>query len=395
MNIVIVGGGAAGLTAAIFAAGQGHTVTVLEQNEKPGKKLLATGNGRCNLTNLDQKKECYRSSRPEKAARILEQFPVSSVISFFTELGIYTKNRDGWIYPNSGQASAVLAVLLMEAQHRKVKMKTRETVTAITRESDGSYLVHTSGWKYPADRVIVTTGSPASEIAGSSADGLQFADELGIRSVPFAPALCPLKCSGAEFQKWSGVRVDGRVTLFLDGVPVVSESGELQLTSYGISGIPVFQVSRYAVGALEEGALVEAELDFFPDMEEDAFAALLNHRMMSCTYKTQEELLIGLLPDKLIPLALRDGRELDVIAHAVKHVRLKVKDSAGFERAQVSSGGVDLAEVSDQLESLRYPGLYFAGEVLDVDGACGGYNLHWAWVTGAIAGFSAAKEEEE
>lgn len=394
MNLVIVGGGASGLTAAIFAAMSGHSVTVLEQNDRPGKKLLATGNGRCNLTNLDQKKEAYRSLRPEKAARILEQFPVSSVISFFTELGIYTKNRDGWIYPNSDQASSVLSVLLMEAKHRKVKIKTRETVTKITQEESGTYLVHTRGWKYSADRVIVTTGSPASEIAGSGEDGLRFAQELGIRGIPFAPALCPLKCSGMDFQKWSGVRTEGKVTLLLDRVPVLTERGELQLTGYGISGIPVFQISRYAVRALEEGSIVETELDFFPDMEEEDLAALLNHRMMSCTYKTSEELLIGLLPDRLIPAAMREGTRVDQIAHAVKHVLLTVRDSAGFARAQVSSGGIDLDEVTDQLESVKYPGLFFAGEVLDVDGACGGYNLHWAWVSGAVAGHCASKEEK-
>ncbi len=395
MKIVIIGGGAAGLTAAVFAASPEHSVTVLEQNEKPGKKLLATGNGRCNLTNLDQKPEFYRTSCPERAAAVLGRFPVSSAISFFTELGIYTKNRDGWIYPNSDQASSVLAVLLMEAQHRKVKIKTRETVTGITQEEDGTWTVHTRGWSYPADRVILTTGSPASEIAGSCDDGLRMAEELGIRGISFAPALCPLKCSGLEFQKWSGVRADGRVTLFVDGVMTASERGELQLTGYGISGIPVFQVSRYAVRALEEGSYVEAELDFFPDMEEEELAALLNQRMMHCTYKTQEELLIGLIPDKLIPVALRDGKDLDRIAHAVKCVRVTVRDSAGFARAQVCSGGVDLAEVTDTLESRRYPGLYFAGEVLDVDGACGGYNLQWAWSSGAVAGFSAAKEEKE
>ncbi len=394
MNIVIIGGGAAGLTAALFAASPKHTVTVLEQNEKPGRKLLATGNGRCNLTNLDQDPEAYRTSRPKQAAAVLRQFPVSSAISFFTGLGIYTKNRDGWIYPNSDQASSVLAVLLMEAQHRKVKIKTRETVTGICREEDGSWTVYTRGWKYPADRVIVTTGSPASEIAGSSGDGLRFAEELGVGTVPFLPALCPLKCSGMDFQKWAGVRTEGKVTLLLDGVPVASERGELQLTSYGISGIPVFQVSRYAVRALEEGAHVEAALDFFPDMEEEQLAALLNQRMMHCTYKTQEELLIGLLPDKLIPMALREGRELDVIARAVKELRLTVRESAGFERAQVCSGGVDLAEVTETLEAKKYPGLYFAGEVLDVDGACGGYNLQWAWSSGAVAGTAAAKEED-
>ena len=395
MNIVIIGGGAAGLTAAIFAAAPEHTVTVLEQNDRPGRKLLATGNGRCNLTNLDQRQEFYRTSRPEKAAAILKQFPVSSAISFFTDLGIYTKNRDGWIYPNSDQASAVLSVLLMEAQHRKVKIKTRETVTGIAREENGTWTVHTRGWKYPADRVIVTTGSPASEIAGSCGDGICFAEDLGIRTIPFAPALCPLKCSGADFQKWSGVRVDGKVTLLLDGVPVASERGELQLAGYGISGIPVFQISRYAVRALEEGAHVEAELDFFPDMKEEDLAALLNRRMMLCTYKTREELLIGLLPDRLVSVALRDGTELDAIAHAVKCLRLTVRDNAGFSRAQVSSGGVDLAEVSETLEARKYPGLYFAGEVLDVDGACGGYNLQWAWSSGAVAGASAAKEGDE
>lgn len=395
MRIVIIGAGASGMMAAIAAARGGAAVTVLEQNEKPGKKLLATGNGRCNLTNLEQRPEKYRSTCREFPAQALAHFGAQDAIAFFSRLGVYTRNRGGWIYPNSDQASSVLDVLLMEAEHLKVKIKTRETVVQIEREGEG-FAVCTDGWRYPCDRVILTTGSPASAIEGSSESGRGLASAFGHSWIDMLPALCGLRGSGENFSVWAGVRAEGSATLFLDGVPIRTERGELQCTDYGLSGIPVFQLSRYAVRALSEGCPAALSADFFPDMEEEFLAGLLHTRLKQCSYKTPRQSLTGLLPEKLIRMFWKKNSDFDSLAHTLKHFSFPVKGASSLAQAQVCSGGIPCSEVCpDTMESRIQRGLYFAGEVLDVDGACGGYNLQWAWTSGFLAGTHAAKEETQ
>ncbi len=389
-RIVIIGGGASGLMAAIYAARNGASVTVLEKNEKPGKKLLATGNGRCNFTNLDQNRRCYRGSDPDRAFQIISRFGVQETISFFSSIGIYTKNREGWIYPCTGQASSVLQVLLMEAEYRRVKIKTREAVTGVARTGEGGFQVSTETWTYPAEVVLVSCGSPASGISGASDLAEALAGSLGHSFLPFRPALVPLKCRGSYFGKWAGIRTTGTASLYLNGKCLLQETGELQLTGSGISGIPVFQLSRYAVRALEEGCRVQVYLDFLPDFDREGLQAYLETRKRQCPYKDRREGLIGLLPDKLIPvLAPASANQEEILAN-IKAFPLEVQGASSLAQAQVCSGGVPLKELKDTLESRKVPGLYFTGEAVDVDGACGGYNLQWAWSSGAIAGTAAA-----
>ncbi len=386
-SVLIVGGGASGLMAAIFAARGGASVTLLEHSQSLGKKLLATGNGRCNLTNVHIYPDSYRGTEREFALEVLNRFDNRQTISFFSKLGIYTKNQDGRLYPHSQQASSVLEVLQMEARYRKVKLKTCAQVQKI-RYEDGQFHVTTDGWTYRSDRLILCTGSPASNIAGADESGYRLAQSFGHRIIKPLPALVPLRCKGDWFSSWSGVRTDGKATLKISGTPTVSESGELQMTGYGISGIPIFQLSRYAVRALDAGLPVELELDFLPEFEEKTLEAFLEMRKEQCPYKNEKELLCGLFPDKLIPVLLKAG-----FPDSLKHLCLTVTGAHSLESAQVCSGGVDVRQVRpDTMESTLWPGLYFAGEILDIDGACGGYNLQFAWSTGAIAGRSAAAE---
>ena len=244
-NVVIIGGGASGLMAAIWASRLGAAVTVLEKNDKPGRKLLATGNGRCNFTNRYQDASCYRTGNQERASRVLEQFTEQDTEQFFEQLGIRIRSREGWLYPASEQAQSVLELLILEARFRKVKIKTRETAVAVEKAENG-YLVRTEGWQYPADSVIICCGSCASQIAGSDGDTLRFADQLQLASIPFFPALCPLRCKGNQFSSWAGVRLRAKITLLVENQEILTEQGELQLTDYGVSGIPVFQISRFA-----------------------------------------------------------------------------------------------------------------------------------------------------
>ena len=390
-RVVIIGGGASGLTAAIWAAREGAAVTVLEQNGKPAKKILATGNGRCNLTNIQQEPSCYRCSDPRFPWKIIEQFPVSDTIRFFSQLGIYTRNRNGWMYPYSDQASSVARVLEMEAAYRKVKIKTNQKVCHIWK-ANGEFLVETDGWQYTCDRVIIACGGCASQVEGSSDSGYRLAEELGHTVIPPMPALVPLKCSGNYFSRWAGVRMEGTVSLEIEGHVFFRERGELLFTDYGISGIPVFQISRYAVRACREGNQVCCRLDLMPDLTLGELTALLNSRKESCPYKSVRELLLGLVPEKMIPVLVPEAATLAEAAGNLKDWTVNVKDGHSFRQAQVCSGGVSTREMTENMESRLVDGLYFAGEVADVDGPCGGYNLQWAWSSGAVAGRAAARK---
>lgn len=388
-QIIIVGAGASGLMAAIKAAAGGAAVTVLEQNDRPGRKICATGNGRCNMTNLDQTEGVYRGTHPEFIKDALEQFSVNDTISFFQELGICITDRSGWIYPRSNQAQSVVDVLTMKARSLKVKLKTNQYVTGVSF-SDGHWNVHTDGWTYTCDAVILANGSKASSVAGSSESGYEIARSLGHHLIEPLPALTALKCKGNSFSGWSGVRTEGKVTLYINGTPEISQQGELQLTDYGISGIPVFQISRYAIRAVHEKKKAELSINFFPELSKEELQEYLSKRQKECPYKSGKELLTGLFPEKLIRVL---SAQKDLIS-AITDFRLSVKDGLSFEQAQVCSGGVDTSEVdSHTMESRLHKGLYFAGELLDIDGTCGGYNLQWAWSSGAAAGIHAAKEE--
>ena len=383
-KIIIVGAGASGLMAAIASAEEGASVTVLEQNEKPGKKLLSTGNGRCNFTNTEQSPECYRGTDPGFALPALYSFGQQDTVRFFSRLGIYSVNRGGYLYPRSGQASQVLSVLLMEAKHRGIRIRCATGVLGIEKKGSG-FLVQTEGYAYPCDAVILANGSIAAVNASSGTDGYTLAKSLGHTVIDPCPALVPLVT--AEKYPWQGVRAEGQISLRVDGETVSVSRGELQLTSYGISGIPVFQVSRFAARAVEEGRRVTAEIDFFPDFDDAGFESFMDSRRKACPYKNDQELLEGLFPDKLIPVLL-SGKDA---VTAVKHFPLTIKGTRGFDAAQVCSGGVDTSEVDPfTMRSLLVPGLYFCGEILDIDGMCGGYNLQWAWSSGETAGRNAA-----
>lgn len=388
-RVLVVGGGAAGLAAGIMAAREGAAVTVLEQNEKPGKKICATGNGKCNFTNLHMPEDAFRGTHPEFVKDILAQFSVEDTVGFFEELGIYAVNRNGYLYPRSGQASSVAEVLCMEARNRRVKIKTRERVTGLWKEG-ALWKVQTEGWTYEGEAVILANGSRASAISGSEGSGYLLAKSLGHSVIEPLPALCALKCKGKHFSAWSGVRAEGTVTLCINGRPFKSEHGEIQLTDYGVSGIPVFQLSRYAVRALHKGDSVALRINFLPEFSGSELDDFLETRRKNCPYKNNRELLVGLFPEKLGKILCSQP----VLTSAIREFPLTVIEGMPFSQAQVCSGGVDTHEVNGTtLESKLHRGLYFAGELLDIDGTCGGYNLQWAWSSGTAAGRHAAKEQ--
>ena len=390
MDIIIIGGGASGLVAGIEAAKNGATVTILEKNEKPGRKILASGNGRCNLTNIKQDQEYYRSDNPDFAWALISKANHFETMRFFTELGVFCKNKNDYIYPYSEQAASVLEVLLMALKHLKIKLKTCEEIKRITPLASG-FKVKTKTWEYYADKVIIATGSKASPELGASGSGYTLAKELGHTIVKPLAALVGLDICG-DVPPWGGVRMTAAINLYQNDTLLTRAKGEIQFTDYGISGIPVFSVSRFAVRAIDEGQKVEARLDLMPDFTEEFLLGFLAERLVNCPYKSIKESLIGLLPKKMIPIIVRNTQSLDEIVQLVKHYPIIVKGAHSLTQAQVCSGGVSTSEINgNTLESQLVAGLYFAGEVIDVDGDCGGYNLQWAWSSGRIAGASSAK----
>ena len=390
MKVLVIGGGASGLTAALTASEDPHSdVHLAERQARVARKLLATGNGRCNLTNKNMQPEIFRGEHPEIVQSVLKQFSMEDTLEFFGQIGVAFVDRNGWVYPRSNQAKCIPELMVQKAHSLKVKIKTREKVKDIYKEN-GRWKVRTEGWIYECDRVILANGSSASQVPGSDGSGYAIAENLGHRIIRPLPALTGLRCRGTAFSAWAGVRTEGEVTLLLDGKPFCKERGELQLTDYGISGIPVFQLSRYAVRALAEGKIAELSVNFFPEYTTEELTKLLDKRRELCPYQSAAELLVGLLPDKLI----RAFRKQKDLIQTLTSYRLTVKESTGLEQAQVCSGGVDTTQVNTEtLESHIHKGIYFAGELLDIDGPCGGYNLQWAWSSGAVAGLHSAREK--
>ena len=404
-KVAIVGGGAAGMLAAISAAQKGAVVTVLEHKERVGKKILSTGNGRCNFTNMVQEPFCYRSENIGFPWEIIEQFNAQKTIAFFLQLGIYSKNRNGYLYPNSDQASAVLDVLRMEMDRLHVKVLTETECIKIVPKKN-KFTILTNKGTIQAERVILAAGSKAAPSTGSDGSGYALAKALGHRIIPVLPALVQLRCKENFYKSLAGVRVQGRVSLYIDGECMAEDTGEIQLTQYGISGIPVFQVSRYASQGLREKKEVKAVLNFMPDFTETQFTAFLKARIGMRPDKTLEEFFIGLFNKKLCSLWIKLSKipretsvselsesEINRLIRLIQQFEVCVEQTNSFEQAQICCGGVSTEEVNPKtLESVYIPGLYFAGEILDVDGMCGGYNLQWAWSSGYIAGREAADD---
>ena len=409
-KIAIIGAGAAGMTAAIAAARTAEEkknpceIFLLEHNDLPGRKILSTGNGRCNLTNEKMGLSHFHSQELQKAAVVLNAFGLEETLAFFHGLGLQTKSRNGYVYPQSDQAAAVRALMELELMRRRIPVHSGIHVDEIQKTEDG-FVISGSGKQFLADRVILATGGRAAAALGSDGSGYKLARSLGHSLLPVAPALVQLKAKPHPLSKASGVRVEGKVTAICGGSEMASDQGELQITSYGISGIPVFQISRYIALTLVQGEPAQVVVDLVPWMEEEEFCSFLKKRAEGREAVAAGDFLIGIFPEKLIPALLsiaRIKKDLPVgelepeafprLARICKSVFLKISDTNGFDNAQVCAGGIPLAEVNETtLESRCVNGLYLAGEILDVDGECGGYNLQWAWSSGYLAGLHAAQ----
>ncbi|MCM1088245.1 MAG: aminoacetone oxidase family FAD-binding enzyme [Muribaculaceae bacterium] len=414
-KIAVIGGGASGMMAAIQASKSGALVELYERNDRVGKKLLATGNGKCNFSNRDMDSDAYYGSAVSLCQKLYTIFGVSETVDCFGQLGMLVKDKNGYLYPLSEQASTVLDVLRFSLEQSGIVVHTGLQIEAILPQPETGKLrlkpisgKAAASQKFLYDAVILACGGMAAPKTGSDGNGFQIAKKLGHHIVESVPALVQLRCKETFLKSVAGVRTGAALTLLIDGREAKTVQGELQLTDYGISGIPVFQFSREAAYALSHKKKVSVEIDFLPAYEQAVYEAFWQKRFTAFHGRTLEQCLTGISNKKINQLIIRlaDAKPLTVvddlpektrnlIALLYRKLTVTVYATNGFEQAQVSAGGIPAGELTEQLESKLVPHVYFAGEIVDIDGICGGYNLQWAWTSGTIAGRAAAGNKND
>lgn len=401
MEVCVIGGGASGMMAAIAAAKNGANVYILEKNDRVGKKLLSTGNGKCNLTNLDFSIDKYNSTDNKQLAKYFELFNPKSTIAFFGECGLLLKNKSGYIYPSCEQASVVLDVLRHMMDVFGVKIYTESGVEKIIKQNN-KFTIYGHN-RYEADRVILACGSMAG-VGNKDKNmpgllGYDLAKSFGHSLISVLPSLVQLECEEDFFSSIAGVRTECEITIYNENGALCREEGELQITNYGISGIPVFQLSGLVARHLKKKEKLYAVIDFMPELDEEAFSEFIKARINSFKGETVENYFLGMLNKKVCSLIMRlNGLKPNSVVEEnlfetifiasimMKQFVVSIKNTKNIQDAQVCCGGIPLNEVDNHLMSKIESGVFICGEMLDVDGKCGGYNLQWAWTSGYIAG---------
>ena len=399
MTVLIIGAGASGMVAALTAAEAGHEVLLLERQARAGRKLMATGNGRCNLTNLYAAPERYHGEDPAFVRPALEAFPPAAALAYFKSLGLLTTAEEGGrVYPLSNSANSVVDVLRYALEAAGVELLSGDPVRALRRSRGGFSATAESGRELHAQVVVVACGGMAGEKLGGVKDGYQLLMAMGHSRTALHPALVQITTDPSYPRALKGVKADCALDLTEGGRKLASGGGELLFTESGVSGPAAFDLSR-AVAAAGERKLI-LSIDLLRDYGVREVEAHLRDRRRAVPTLPCQEILTGALHNRLgrmvvkfagldgaRPLAeLTDG-ELSALAAACKAFALPVRGTEGFGNAQVTAGGIRTAEFDpNTLESKIVPGLYACGEVLDVDGDCGGYNLQWAWASGRLAG---------
>lgn len=400
-KVAIIGAGAAGVMCSIHAASNDTQIVLFDKNIMALKKLLATGNGRCNYWNSNQDLSHYHSSEEELLPSIITPEIQEEVLNFFDSLGVVPNIRNGYYYPYSNQASSIRDLLEAASRKKGVIFSLGSEVVDIYQDDD-KFVVVSGDTKEYFDELVIATGSLASlKKSGDGESGYLFAEKLGLEVSIVHPALVPLETSGNFLKDWSGVRASCVVSLYQNGEFIRKEEGEIQLTDYGVSGICIFNLSRYA--SLEyRYSKIELKISFLPflkDKSKDYIITWFSKRGEQLKDYSMVSFLEGLLPYKLLMVILSQANisksstwssltsaEKERLISYILEFSLLITGSKSFTHAQVCSGGVKLSEVSSCLESKKIPHLYFVGEVLDVDGDCGGYNLGFAWMSGMIVG---------
>ena len=402
MVIGIIGAGASGMAAALAAAENPNVqVELFERQARVGRKLQATGNGRCNLTNRNAAKGGYHGEHPEFASAALEKMDPEATLEWFRSLGLFTVEEvSGRVYPYSDQANSVVDVLRLALQKQNVRLHTGCEIQKV-RRGDGVFVVESEDAIFRCHKLIIASGGLAGTKLGGTMSGYKLLGKFGHKSTRLRPALVQLRSDWTGVAALKGVRANCNVRIMKDGELFAESTGELQFTEYGISGPVVFEVSRDVCSTPGSWG---CRLDFLPDCTEDALYAELQRRRK--TELLADELLTGILHNRLgrvlskaagvkadRKIAELGDDQLEQVCSAVKGFDIPLTEPLGMDSAQVTAGGVRTEDFDPMtMESRLVPGLYACGEVLDIDGDCGGYNLQWAWSSGRCAGLHAGKD---
>ncbi len=399
-KVVIIGAGASGLITAIYARKNHHEVLVLEKNDSLGKKILKTGNGKCNYWNSDQSIDHYHSRNKKILETIINDKNQKEVLSFFSSIGIVPKIKNGYYYPNSQQASSIKDALVLEAKLVGVEFLCDMEVIDLEKK-DHQFVITTNQEKILADKVVLATGSYAG--LKEKTNGYDLALKFKHTIIPVLPSLVQLKAEEKFLKDWSGIRSEAKIRLYENDKFIKEETGEIQLTDYGISGICTFNLSPIITRGLYDKKREHVIIDFLPIVNTKSIEDLISwieNRNLLVQNRNLFELFEGILNNKLVKVILNrchmsqkkhwnnlNQKEKYEFAKNLKYFHLDIIGTNSYAKAQVCSGGIPLDEINpNTFESKKESHLYFVGEILDVDGECGGYNLSFAWISGMECG---------
>ncbi|ARC83351.1 flavo, family protein [Clostridium argentinense CDC 2741] len=399
-DLIIVGGGASGIMAAIMAKDLGIDVAILESNDRIGKKILTTGNGRCNITNKNINVLRYHSENKTFFNKVFENFTLKNTVEFFNSIGLYLVTLDSdKMYPMSLQASSVLDVFRFALEEREVPIYLNHKVKEINYKN--KFIIDcVNEENFICSKLLLCTGGKSAPKTGSDGSGFTLARKLGHSIINPIPALVQLKLNHNKLKALSGVKFDGNTHIYVNDKLRRSEFGEVLFTDYGISGPPILQLSRIASYNLSKGKDISLKIDMMSNFSKDELKDFLENHFGTYSYRSVHDALIGIINKKIIPIILKEANidnihkpcwsleweEKEMLLSLLKEWTFKVSGTNSFDNAQVTAGGVDTKEVDENtLQSKIVPNLYFAGEILDVDGDCGGFNLQWAWSSASVA----------
>ena len=409
-DTIIIGAGASGLVTAIVAARRGKKVLILEKNNKVGKKLLATGNGKCNITNQKPTPNRFYSQNPSFIEQSLGGYNYQSIKQFFKSIGLeLIEAKEGKAFPMSLQASSVVELLVCECEQLGVTILCETEVKSVSKKNNSYEIKHTTG-KVTASSLVIATGHLSAPQLGGVDDGVNFAKSLGHKFIKPFPTLVQLTSPQKEsyLKQMAGVKVESRVTLQHKNKSI-QKQGDVLFTTYGISGLAILDISRFVIEELLDKKSIMLTIDLIPKMSKEQLLSLMKKSLVKKSKKPLEVWMQGFINKKLIqpileplklqnqtvgsispsemPLGTSNIHQLESIVENIKSFKFKVNGSQGYKGAEVATGGVDTKEVDPlTMESKKHKGLYFTGEVLDVDGDRGGFNLHFTWVCGLRAG---------
>ncbi len=394
-KVAIIGGGASGLICAIIAARNGCDVTILEKNKKVGRKILATGNGKCNISNTRISVENFHGANPSFVKYALNNFTLTKLESFFSDIGLdLLKTDDARVYPMSMQASSVVDFLLDCSKSEGVRIYCDMSVKEV-KKSD-KFIVLTDENSFRFDKVVVASGSVAMATLGGSEIGYEIARGFGHDISALFPSLVQLKSDDPFCKRSAGVKIEAALKAFVDKEFKKQIYGDLLFTDYGLSGLGVLDISRDLSYALQKGKSAVLKIDLLPSLSLSSLKNILKNKSKKFQNKPPSLWLNGMIHKKLVHSILKrlgfeektrlNMKEVQRLSYEMKNLSIKISDTNGIKNAEVVAGGISCKQIdSKTMESKLQKGLYFTGEVIDIDGDRGGYNLHWAFASGFLA----------